>query len=318
MAEYDIALDNQVEWASFWTSDYGMRLFGSIGRAVSKKRAEAGEKDTQGLIDQRHDEALVELMPIINGECFYWARDMVDLVSTASRSLPDSWYLMKEHIPSVSGFFWMAKEPGMAFTGLCALGWTLLTTNREDNVAAVHVPQADGSMPEFNEVALIMYLKNPEFPAPIPAITHVSVGQNLSSYRTKVSDELASVNADMEDFTNHYQAVRLFASMLSFIQQRIMAMTRIRASRATVRRVSKVRNEAPEINIVKLRRVVHHFHEGDERAVEWNCQWIVRGHWRDQWYPSIRRNQPIWITPYVKGPEDKPLRKPETLFAVVR
>jgi len=29
--------------------------------------------------------------------------------------------------------------------------------------------------------------------------------------------------------------------------------------------------------------------------------WWVRGHWRNQWYPSIQDNKRKWIRPYVKG-----------------
>jgi len=29
--------------------------------------------------------------------------------------------------------------------------------------------------------------------------------------------------------------------------------------------------------------------------------------WRNQWYPSLSQHRQKWISPYVKGPEDKPL-----------
>jgi len=32
-----------------------------------------------------------------------------------------------------------------------------------------------------------------------------------------------------------------------------------------------------------------------------------RAAWHDQWYPSEQIHRQIWISPYVKGPEDKPL-----------
>lgn len=37
-------------------------------------------------------------------------------------------------------------------------------------------------------------------------------------------------------------------------------------------------------------------------------RWLVRGHWRRQWYPSQKRHIPIWITEYVAGPDDAPIR----------
>lgn len=47
---------------------------------------------------------------------------------------------------------------------------------------------------------------------------------------------------------------------------------------------------------------------------EYECRWIVRGHYRQQPYGpnrSMRRKQ--WIPPHVAGPADKPLRLKPTV-----
>jgi hypothetical protein len=47
---------------------------------------------------------------------------------------------------------------------------------------------------------------------------------------------------------------------------------------------------------------------GEHRDVHWSRQWVVGGHWRNQaWGPGHRWRRPVWIAPYVKGPEGKPL-----------
>ena len=53
--------------------------------------------------------------------------------------------------------------------------------------------------------------------------------------------------------------------------------------------------------------------------VEWSRRWVVSGHWRNQWYPSLGVHRQIWISPYVKGPEEAPLvvRK-DRVFELVR
>ncbi|GAI71048.1 unnamed protein product [marine sediment metagenome] len=68
--------------------------------------------------------------------------------------------------------------------------------------------------------------------------------------------------------------------------------------------------------MIVLRKAV--YKGGGHRDVEWACQWIVGGHWRNQWYPSKHEYRPKYIASYIKGPEDKPLRNPGRLFAVVR
>jgi hypothetical protein len=40
---------------------------------------------------------------------------------------------------------------------------------------------------------------------------------------------------------------------------------------------------------------------------DYRHRWIVRGHWRNQYYPSRDDHRPIWIDPHLAGPEDKPL-----------
>jgi len=57
-----------------------------------------------------------------------------------------------------------------------------------------------------------------------------------------------------------------------------------------------------------------------ERAVrEYDFRWSVRGHIRQQWYPSIEKHLPLYIHPHLKGPEDKPVRPRTTpLIAVTR
>lgn len=76
----------------------------------------------------------------------------------------------------------------------------------------------------------------------------------------------------------------------------------------------------PNIQVVQLRRTASAPHESasvSER--DWHCQWMVRGHWRNQYYASSGDHMPKYIHPYIKGPEDMPL-KPSSgeIFAVTR
>ena len=57
----------------------------------------------------------------------------------------------------------------------------------------------------------------------------------------------------------------------------------------------------------------------DSGGPAWQCQWIVSGHWRRQFYRSSGAHKPRYIAPYVKGPADKPLKAPAgAVFAVTR
>jgi hypothetical protein len=45
----------------------------------------------------------------------------------------------------------------------------------------------------------------------------------------------------------------------------------------------------------------------NEATSAYKHRWLVRGHYRAQWYPSESAHHVIYIAPYLKGPEDKPL-----------
>lgn len=87
-------------------------------------------------------------------------------------------------------------------------------------------------------------------------------------------------------------------------------MTAPRAARRRIERLDPVLD--PTVRYIDLRRARtepsdHHDNDGGKGTREYRHRWIVRGHWRNQYYPSRNDHRPIWIDPHVAGPEDKPL-----------
>ena len=81
------------------------------------------------------------------------------------------------------------------------------------------------------------------------------------------------------------------------------------------------RSGLPEMNTVILRRAfrVDEPREESGESREWSCQWMVGGHWRNQWLPSKATWEPRYIQPYLKGDPTKPLRvKQGTVYHVKR
>lgn len=92
----------------------------------------------------------------------------------------------------------------------------------------------------------------------------------------------------------------------------------LRRQRARVRRTE-------DVTIIKLRRLRHgKYDDAEVSEVEYRFQWIVRGHWRNQYYPSLgpkedpQSHRQIWINPYMKGPEDKPIKPVKRAFEFTR
>lgn len=83
--------------------------------------------------------------------------------------------------------------------------------------------------------------------------------------------------------------------------------------------VPSSRRGPSEVRVVELRRVHRPATEPPEvGAVDWSHRWMVSGHWRAQWYPSLNDHRLIYINPYVKGPEDEPLLVNDVVFRVDR
>ena len=77
-----------------------------------------------------------------------------------------------------------------------------------------------------------------------------------------------------------------------------------------------------EIRVIRLRKAEHARtrRAPDEEPDEplWSHRWIVEGHWRNQWYPSMQAHRPKWIPRHVKGPDHLPLIVKDTVFSVDR
>lgn len=117
------------------------------------------------------------------------------------------------------------------------------------------------------------------------------------------------------------QCRKFLVSFLCFIQQKLCSRERIPLPRSTRRRAARWQVPSPDINVITLRRRVYPVNrpEGAGLPVDWSCRWIVRGHWRDQFYPSRGLHIPIFIESYIKGPDGKPIKKPGIpIFNVAR
>ena len=108
--------------------------------------------------------------------------------------------------------------------------------------------------------------------------------------------------------------------LVAFLNSKYVGSDPQRMDRATRRAL--IRADQPEaaeetVRVVDLRTPETMPHEpGDGEGIDWQSRWWVRGHIRAQWCPSSESHKLIWIAPYLKGPEDKPIA--EKVYRVVR
>lgn len=89
------------------------------------------------------------------------------------------------------------------------------------------------------------------------------------------------------------------------LMQHIAVRSSVQPARQERKRVARL----PSYNItfVRLRRPESERGDTEPTTVHWSHRWLVGGHWRNQWYPSLGLHRQVWISPYVKGPDDLPL-----------
>lgn len=140
--------------------------------------------------------------------------------------------------------------------------------------------------------------------------------------RMEVSEELAKQYEDVEGvqtvpFSNPKRLVHALFLMLS---QTLVAREHERGDRKMARRMKQM-GVPNEVTIITFRRIKYDKKMEGEAKVEWNHRWLVRGFWRWQPYKNEEgewARKRIWINPYVKGPEDKPLVITNKINAFVR
>lgn len=115
--------------------------------------------------------------------------------------------------------------------------------------------------------------------------------------------------------------IRWICAASMFIEQEIVKREVCQAPRAFRKRAERLGREDSTCHVVTLRRE-HTSEQGassEHSDVEWSHRWVVRGHWRRQWFPARSAHAPVWIHPHIKGPADKPLREPKpTVYSVTR
>lgn len=171
--------------------------------------------------------------------------------------------------------------------------------------------------------------------------TGVSVGPVLETVEGKAEAALRDEGVEPQPFTN---TIRYLHALWLLLGQSVSTSEDEWVRRTAFRRAQRLGIQ-PRVTVIRLRRNEGNRHEG-ESLVDWSHRWLVRGHPRWQPYGeravdhehilgpveavnghSVKRCQVsgcghyvarIWIAPYVKGPDDKPLRFTEHVYDLVR
>lgn len=128
---------------------------------------------------------------------------------------------------------------------------------------------------------------------------------------------IATPQEDGDTLAEEHFGIMVVLSLL--LQQpgtdNLLTRTSVEADRSTRKRYRHHDREAPQVRVINLRYPVG---DSDKPGHDYHHRWVVRGHWRHQWYPSIEAHRPVYIAPHVKGPKDAPLLGGSKVYQVVR
>jgi hypothetical protein len=227
-------------------------------------------------------------------EAVTWAvtGDMVALVNHASESMPFE-TVERFDVPCPNGFVYL-EEPAFSRTG----------SGPGYNPAGLKVPHR----------AFHWY----EVPGGLNVVTYKGREDFVEGEERPSSDDmriLPRLRVGVEfDWLfggpdwSEYSVAKWLKALWTISGQRISEVSDSRPDRSRLRRAQRVGLlEDSKVRVVSLRRPEHTPRDGTGAHVDWSHRWIVSGHWRNQWRPSVRQHRLQWIDDHVKGPDDKPL-----------
>jgi hypothetical protein len=143
------------------------------------------------------------------------------------------------------------------------------------------------------------------------------IGRSDWPYRRALSDtsDFAAIDADATRRASYVEDRRWFSAFSLLVNHRLSQLETVYAPRAVRRRGQRVGvddREVSNVRLIRLRQPKRAAGDSDadveRRQVEWTHRWIVSGHtaWR-RCGTQRKDRRLVYIAPFVKGPDDKPL-----------
>lgn len=305
----DMSIDGAQNWLTFWLSpeneDPASETPESMGSWIAK--------------------ALRAQLPA--AELFYVNKEMVELSRHAAESLPD-YRLSPQDLPSEIGLMVYAEPPVAGTSGINHEAITVVSWGPGAGGIALHrwAPVKDDwavtaggkhrplpPAPELDETLRSIFEPKLKHAAMPPSFnpTHGYHWLGLTPMPYSAMDGWPErVSTGNSNPQAEVMLERTIVATWLLMGQSITHHEMFLPDRGTRRRLAREQpNAEPTIRYIALRRAhtVSTTDTDQSHGRSYSHQWIVRGHWRRQWYPSRQDHRPVWISPHIAGPGDKPL-----------
>jgi hypothetical protein len=329
MINWHLAMEDQMDLHKWHLSKEGHLLTSHFFHSLLKRGAdEMGMHEALG--DYKKRESLYEKYASGVTECLwqadtiYLTRDMEEVVLQAAHDLPIEAVCLDDHLLLCKTGFMVLETPihGKDVSGVeayvGAIGWEFCPAVK------VYKEVESGDYEVIEKDMVYIYFFEPQ-DSPSSVAEKLSdkyreAGITVPPYQLShfyplgrsaemVYDAPIQIDADNPGSGLVLETLRLFVAMNLVAQQRIGVVDRQRPPRATRKRAERWDpEEGPSkyISLIQLRKKKAVNNE-EPKTVDWTHRWIVGGHWRHQWYPSLQRHEWVYIYEHVKGPENLPL-----------
>lgn len=305
---YSEAFERQLQLERWWGTANGRKVAEYISRI---------ELASQGVAPSVDDAVDMNRRTLQFADPYYVAPTIVDTLIQAAKVLPSGVVVTRSMIPS-AGFAWLAAPLGDSSTGewggVRAFSW-------EESVFKGVGPRAHE--PDQPMVTLTFYATfTPTGELGAQSMLNWPIGESWD-VDWKPTDPYFVRGEHWGDRPTDAMAfTRAFVlTFFCFIETKIFQTSSSRLERAVRRRLAGKLREEPLVRVVTLRRTAgappKDVKGVSHEAVDWSCRWVVSGHWHR--YHTREGVQAQWLMPYIKGPENRPLKPPRgRLFAVAR
>lgn len=255
---------------------------------------------------------------LLTGETFYMAAPFCDLVTHAAKTIPDGTGFEHAWLIQPSGWLYLdtpfIPPPLIGFPDtpvpIRAIAWM-------PRPAGTPVySHGAGSTVTTLTIQATQFLCYHDAHGKFTPWSYFLIGQGaplrptIETYEARARSEGKTAAEYIEEFKYDRHEIRWIYAAMYLMNQRLAVNSQQQPNRALRRRWDREGDQrlAPVVRVVTLRRLAQEQQRTGISDVDWQCQWHVRGHWRNQWYASEQTHRPKFIEAYIKGPADKPLK----------
>jgi hypothetical protein len=274
-----------------------------------------------------------ELLKIEKASLYWISNDMLQLALHAAETMPDQAFLETD-VPESCGLMIFEKHRMVCDAhkknlNVQAVGWmnlkikddkTFLVGSEPINVShsLTHITyfsntrQDDDYMQREEDIYKFVIKQTPLLQMHVEVLNH-----GMEPIFDK--EEFSKLEPDFQKAIIIQR--KLPIALFTLINQPLAVVSKKQAPREFIRRKIKQNSieEVSSIRIVNLRKI-HSKSDTDSLSShrDWSYRWLVSGHWRNQYVPSVSAHRLQWINSYVKGDESLPLVVKKSVKRLIR